>query len=91
MPRPAVDENSRLAIRLKPAEKAVLMRAAALEHTNLTSFILNNAIEAAQSAIDRAERVRLSERDSLHVLALLDSPPAPNDKLKAAARALPRE
>lgn len=90
MPRPAIDDNSRLAIRLKPAEKAVLMRAAALEHTNLTSFILNNAIEAAQSAIDRAERVNLSERDSLRVLSLLDIPPAPNEKLKAAARALPK-
>jgi len=67
-----------------------MMRAAALEHTNLTSFILNTALEAAQSAIDRFERINLSERDSLRVLELLESPPAPNDKLKAAARALPK-
>lgn len=58
MPRVAVDENSRLAIRLKPSDKAILMRAAALEHTNLTSFILNTAIVAAQSAIDRAEHLK---------------------------------
>lgn len=90
MPRPAIDDNSRLAIRLKPSEKTVLMRAAAIEHTNLTAFILNTAIEAAQSAIDRAERVHLTERDTLRMLDLLDSPPAPNAKLQAAARALPK-
>lgn len=90
MPRVAVDDNSRLAIRLKPSDKAMLMRAAALEHTNLTSFILNTAIVAAQSTIDRAEHVILSERDSLRVLDLLESPPLPNEKLRAAARALPK-
>ncbi|WP_343685667.1 DUF1778 domain-containing protein [Asticcacaulis sp.] len=90
MPRVAVDDNSRLAIRLKPSDKAILMRAAALEHTNLTSFILNTAIVAAQSAIDRAEHIAVSERDSLKILDLLESPPLPNEKLRAAAKALPR-
>ena len=90
MPRPAIDDNSRLAIRLKPAEKAVLMRAAAIQRTNLTSFILNTAIQAAQTTIDMAEHVSLSEEDSLRVLELLESPPPPNEKLIAAARALPK-
>ncbi|ESQ90967.1 hypothetical protein ABENE_10985 [Asticcacaulis benevestitus DSM 16100 = ATCC BAA-896] len=67
------------------------MRAAAIEHTNLTTFILNTAIEAAQSAIDRAERISLSETDTLKVLALLGNPPSPNEKLLAAAKALPKE
>ena len=35
------------------------------------------------------ESLRLSERDSLRVLDLLGSPPPPNDKLLAAASALP--
>jgi len=33
--------------------------------------------------------VQLSERDSLRVLELLENPPPPNEKLLAAARALP--
>ena len=37
-----------------------------------------------------AEEVSLSERDSLRVLDALENPPAPNAKLLAAARALPR-
>ena len=68
----------------------VEQRQAALERTNLTAFILSTAMEAAQSAIDRAERITLSERDSLRVLDLLENAPAPNARLKAAARALPR-
>ena len=88
MPRPALDENNRLALRLKSDQKAVLMRAAALEHTNLSAFVLNTAIQAAQTTIEREESRRLSERDSLRVLALLENPPAPNEKLIAAAKAL---
>jgi uncharacterized protein (DUF1778 family) len=35
--------------------------------------------------IENAERLALSERDSLRVLALLENPPAPNEKLRRAA------
>jgi len=34
-------------------------------------------------------RVKLSRRDSLRVLDLLENPPAPNAKLRRAARAMP--
>jgi hypothetical protein len=33
---------------------------------------------------------RLSERDSLLVLSLLESPPAPNARLRAAIKAMPK-
>jgi uncharacterized protein (DUF1778 family) len=67
-----------------------MLRAVALERTDLTSFILQNALRAADSVIEKAERVVLSERDSLRVLDLLDHLPAPNRHLLRAARALPR-
>jgi hypothetical protein len=41
----------------------------------------------ARAVIENAERLALSERDSLRVLALLENPPAPTDKLRRAARA----
>jgi uncharacterized protein (DUF1778 family) len=65
------------------------MRAVAYEHTDLTDFVLRNAIQAARVVIARAERVSLSERDSLRVLDALENPPSPNAKLLAAAKALP--
>ncbi len=67
------------------------MRASALEHTDLTNFILCHVLRAADEVIDQAEHVVLSERDSLRVLDLLDHPPAPNTRLMTAARALPEK
>ena len=65
------------------------MRAAAIKNTDLTDFIVRNALQAANEVIDQAERLMLSERDSERVLSLLENPPKPNAKLLAAAKALP--
>src|SRR5271166_6447277 len=89
MPRPAVDDNSRLALRVRPADKAVIMRAVALAQTDMTTFILRTALREAQSVIEEHERVKLTERDSRLVMELLENPPAPNAKLRKAAHALP--
>lgn len=89
MPRIAVEGNNRMSLRIRPEEKALLLRAVALSHTDLTDFVLRHALLAAKAAIEDADHVRLSGRDSLRVLELLENPPAPNAKLLAAARALP--
>lgn len=67
-----------------------LMRAVALEHTDMTDFVLRHALDAARKVIEQAERVALTERDSLRVLAALENPPAPNARLVGAARRLPK-
>lgn len=90
MPRLAVEDNSRMSLRIRPEEKALLLRAVALDHTDLTDFVLRHALSAAKAVIEQADQVKLSGRDSLRVLALLENPPAPNAKLLAAARALPK-
>ncbi len=89
MPRSAVNENSRLALRIRPADKAVILRAVALEGTDLTEFILRTALREARAVIEEHEQVKLSKRDSLRVLELLENPPAPNAKLRKAARTMP--
>lgn len=90
MPRVIVEDNSRLALRIRPEDKATLMRAVALDNTDMTDFILRHALSAARKVIARTERLSLSERDSLRVLDLLENPPAPNAKLVAAARRMPK-
>lgn len=90
MPRTAIEDNSRMSLRIRPEDKALLMRAVAYEHTDLTSFVLRNAVQAARTVIAQAERVSLSERDSVRVLDALENPPKPNAKLLAAAKALPQ-
>ena len=91
MSKAAVETNSRVALRIRCADKAKLMRACALEHTDLTDFILRNVLRAADTVIAQAERVVLSERDSVRVLELLENPGTPNVRLMAAARALPAQ
>ena len=90
MPRTIVEDNSRLALRVRAQDKATLMRAVALEHTDMTDFVLRHALDAARRVIEQAEHVVLSERDSLRVLAALEKPAPPNAKLSRAASRLPR-
>jgi uncharacterized protein (DUF1778 family) len=89
MPRAVIEENSRMSLRIRPEDKALLMRAVAYEHTDLTDFVLRNALKAAEEVIAQVEHVSLSERDSLRVLDALENPPAPNKRLLAAAKKLP--
>ncbi len=89
MPRLADETNSRMSLRIPAADKALLMRAAALQNTGLTDFVIRTGVQAARELIAKVEQVQLSERDSLRVLELLENPPPPNEKLLAAARALP--
>lgn len=91
MPQIPVENNERMSLRIDSEEKLLLMRAAALQHTNLTEFVIRNVMSVARKVIDENERMELTERDSLYVLDLLDNPPSPNDKLMAAAFALPKQ
>ena len=90
MPRLAVEDNSRMSLRIRAEEKALLLRAVALSRTDLTDFVLRHALRAATAVVEEADRVKLSERDSLRVMDLLENPPAPNAKLLAAAQAMPK-
>lgn len=90
MPRVAVKDNDRMSMRVRAEEKEMLLRAAALENTDLTDFVLQHALRSAKAVIEEAQHIRLSEKDSLRVLEVLENPPRPNAKLRAAARALPK-
>jgi len=90
MPRLAVDDNKRMNLRVRPEQKATLMRAAALKNTGLTDFVIQIALREAKTVIEDAERIVLSQRDSLLVLNLLENPPAPNAKLRTAIAAMPK-
>ena len=90
LPRLAVDDNNRMSLRIRAEDKALLLRAVALNHTDLTDFVIRHALSAAKAVIEEADHVQLSERDSLRVLHLLENPPAPNTRLLAAAQAVPQ-
>ncbi len=91
MPRVPVENNDRMSLRIAAEEKSLLVRAAALEHTNLTEFVIRAAVANAKEVIELAERQELSERDSLQVMDMLENPPEPNEKLMVAAFAMPKD
>ena len=86
MPR-ALTENGRIELRLRPEDKAKLTRAAALKRVDLTGYILGKVLPQAEADISEAERLVLTERDSLRVLELLEHPPRPPGRLLRAAKA----
>lgn len=63
MPRTAVDDSRRVNLRLRPEQKATLMRAAALQNTDLTDFVLRNALREAEAVIEAADYLKLSARE----------------------------
>lgn len=88
MARTAKESSTRFPMMIPRAEKARLMRAAAIEQTTLKNFMLRNSLRAADAVIERAERVRLDEEQARFLLDLLDNPPKPNERLVSAARLL---
>jgi len=72
VPRVAVKDNSRMSLRIRAEEKALLLRAVALDRTDLTDFVLSYALKAAKAVIQQAEHLQLTERDSLWVLEMLE-------------------
>ena len=89
VPQIPVESNSRLSLRIASEEKSLLVRAV-LQHTHLTEFVTRTVVAEARKVIEQSERIVLTERDRAHLLNLLEEPPAPNEKLMAAAFALPK-
>jgi len=66
----------RLAMRIDPAEKAVLEQAARLEKQSVTEFVLSIARREAERIVNEDRSFHLSERDThAFVEALLNPPP----------------
>ena len=86
MPR-VLTENGRVELRLRPQDKATLTRAAAIKRVDLTGYILEAVLPKAEADIAEAEKLHLTERNSLRVLALLENPPAAPDRLVRVAKA----
>jgi uncharacterized protein (DUF1778 family) len=86
MPTTTAARDDRIELRATKEEKRLLATAAAHERLDVTSFIMRTVLPAARDVVDRAERIVLSERDTVRVLELLENPPEPTPALLAAAR-----
>lgn len=79
--------GARLEVRISPAQKGVLQRAAALSGCTLWEFVVASAHEAASKVIEDHELIRLSRAEQAAFVKSLLAPRAPGAALRKAAAA----
>lgn len=79
-------KDTRIEFRSSPQEKDLLMLAAQLTGVNVSAFLRNAALEAADEVVQENETVKLSNRDRDLFLNAFDNPPAPSTKFKKAMK-----
>lgn len=82
---PTVKED-RLQIRVNAADKALLERAAAASHLNVSSFVVQAAALKAEEVLAERFSIRLSPEAASAFSEALERPAEVNDRLAAALR-----
>lgn len=80
-------EMKRLEARVPSHTKELLERAARLEGRSLTDFVIETTIRRAREVIREHDAIQLTRADQIRLAEALLNPPAPNAKLKKAAKA----
>jgi len=78
------NESARINLRTSAEAKAMIERAASLMGTTVSSFMLQNAFEAARRIVAETDTLLLTQRDFEAFTASIENPPKP----KAALRKL---
>jgi uncharacterized protein (DUF1778 family) len=77
--------SERLEARVTRETKALCEKAAQIQGSSLTDFVVNSSLEAAKRTVREHEYAELTQRDRIaFVEALLSTPPAPNARLQRA-------
>jgi uncharacterized protein (DUF1778 family) len=84
----AMLKEGRLQIRVDPADKVLLERAAAAAHLNVSAFVVQAAASRAEEVLAERSGIRLSPQAAAAFSRALEQPAEVNDRL---ARALRRE
>ncbi|MEN8220805.1 MAG: DUF1778 domain-containing protein [Pseudomonadota bacterium] len=71
-------------IEINPEIKNIILHAAQVKMMSISTFIINAAYENAKQTLKEHETLTLSLEEHERLMALLENPPEPNDKLKAA-------
>lgn len=79
-------KEQRLQIRVGPTDKALLERAAAASHLNVSAFVVQAAAAKAEEILAERSSIRLSERAALAFTEALERPAEVNDRLAQALR-----
>ena len=84
-------KEERIELRVRPQDKRLLEKAAQAQGLSLSSYLVTRSLHAAQEDAIPVKTYVPLKRDVDLFLRLLENPPAPNEKLKAAARRYQKE
>jgi uncharacterized protein (DUF1778 family) len=79
-------KEERLQIRVGPSDKALLERAAAASHLNVSAFVVQAAAAKAEEILAERSSIRLSQQAALAFTEALERPAQVNDRLAQALR-----
>ena len=82
----ATTKQDRIGARVPREVYQTLCRAAQLSGATVNQFLVQSALKEAQAVIEREEMIRISPRDWSWLLDLMENPPKPNARLKAAMK-----
>ena len=77
-------KEERLQIRVDPADKALLERAAAASHLNVSAFVVQAAASKAEEILAERSSIRLSHEAAVAFSEALERPAEVNDRLAQA-------
>jgi uncharacterized protein (DUF1778 family) len=79
-------KEQRLQIRIGPTDKALLERAAAASHLNVSAFVVQAAAAKAEEILAERSSIRLSSEAAAAFSLALERPAQVNDRLTQALR-----
>ena len=79
-------KEERLQIRVGPADKALLERAAAASHLNVSAFVVQAAAAKAEEILAERSSIRLTREAAIAFTEALERPAEVNDRLATAMR-----
>lgn len=75
-------DTARINLRTSPEAKALIERAAALMGTTVSSFMLQNAYEAARRLVAENDTLQVSQQTFAHFVSACETPAEPNEALR---------
>lgn len=81
-----VARQERIGARVPREVYDTLRHAAELTGATVNQFLVQSALKEAEAVIERERILRLSRRDCEKLLDLLENPPTPNARFKAAMK-----
>ena len=82
-------KENRLSIRANAGQKTVLARAARAQHMNVSQFVLQASLSAAEKVIEQESRIVVSPEEYEWLCQVMDQPAAPAPRLRAALAQTP--